>query len=67
MIHILGDVLCADCGTFIGSLPLDYGKEFYCIDCAEARMRRIGIEQQTTTDEDFVFDLMKTNKGTCTY
>jgi hypothetical protein len=64
-------VLCSDCGTLLGNLPvgLEDSKEFFCGDCGLVRMENImsdtNLDLQTT--DDVIFDIMRTNKGHYTY
>ena len=63
-VMILKDFYCADCGMFIGALPVSFGETFFCADCGIKRMEQIKTDE---VPQDIVFDIMRTNKGACTY
>lgn len=66
------DVFCPDCGMFLCSVtssPLIEGKEFFCVECATARLTKMDRRDsyRTLRSLDVTFDLLRTNKGICTY
>ena len=66
------DLFCPDCGKFLCTVtdsPLIEGKDFFCVDCALTRMETENRRDTLVAlrNEDVVFDIMRTNKGVCTY
>ena len=72
IMDVVVDLYCPDCGAHLGRVtvsPLIEGQDFFCVDCALSR-----LEQENKPDPlasirgvDVTFDVMRTNKGVCTY